>query len=677
MIGMIFIIYQGIVVPYRICFSTPANGELAVFELIQDFFFIIDIVITANTCYYEKGNIVSIRSKIVLQYLKLWFWLDLSASIPYSMLIDVDDYFDINNTPRENNINSKAPQILRILKFMRFMRILRLIRVMKLKSLLIRFEDFFMSDFFNLMLQFIKLLFVVFFISHWGACFWYFIGINEQTQYGISWLSAVKILDKPYMEQYINAIYYFITTMTTVGYGDIVPITTNEKIFSMFSMIIACGVFAYVIGSVGSVLSNKYDSEIVFKQKIMWINQYLVNKNIKKSLRTKVRRYLEHVLDNKKEKKIDEQEFLQMLNKNLKEEVIMHLNGLLLKHKTFSVINKYDEFCILLTTVMREDMLNPGDVIFHKGDLSLRTYFITSGIVSIFDYDTKLIYKELDKSNNNNFFGEVGFFSGKKRVASAETITFSSLTYISIESFKEAAYRFLQLNPEKFKIFEKDLNELRVSIRRGNFSGMYLNCYLCNDNSHLSPNCLKLRNIDEVKKLKIKDKRIKKKSDFMKHYENVVQIYSNGRVSANYIIPKTTQFYRRESTIERASFSKNTHERFFSYESDNVEEEKYEENGMELKIIEDSLNDYKSPTIRKQSFELNEENIESSSISLVGQLNINKSSSKSSSVDNDSIVIQNNIHMFSNNNSQHNNEYLILKNNMSPNRSVKLEDNKF
>lgn len=46
--------------------------------------------------------------------------------------------------------------------------------------------------------------------------------------------------------------------MTTVGYGDILPKTDNEKLYAMFSMILACGVFAYSIGSIGSLVSKQY-----------------------------------------------------------------------------------------------------------------------------------------------------------------------------------------------------------------------------------------------------------------------------------------------------------------------------------------------------------------------------------------------------------------------------------
>jgi hypothetical protein len=35
--------------------------------------------------------------------------------------------------------------------------------------------------------------------------------------------------------------------MITVGYGDIVPVNTSEKLFTMAVMMLACGVFAYTV----------------------------------------------------------------------------------------------------------------------------------------------------------------------------------------------------------------------------------------------------------------------------------------------------------------------------------------------------------------------------------------------------------------------------------------------
>ena len=52
------------------------------------------------------------------------------------------------------------------------------------------------------------------------------------------------------------AVSWSFTTITTVGYGDVYPITANEKIFGTACMIVACGIFAFIVGSIGSILDR-------------------------------------------------------------------------------------------------------------------------------------------------------------------------------------------------------------------------------------------------------------------------------------------------------------------------------------------------------------------------------------------------------------------------------------
>ena len=44
--------------------------------------------------------------------------------------------------------------------------------------------------------------------------------------------------------------------MITVGFGDIYPVNEDEKLFTIFAMLLACGVFAYTMNTMGSVLSS-------------------------------------------------------------------------------------------------------------------------------------------------------------------------------------------------------------------------------------------------------------------------------------------------------------------------------------------------------------------------------------------------------------------------------------
>lgn len=43
----------------------------------------------------------------------------------------------------------------------------------------------------------------------------------------------------------------FILIRITVGYGDIVPVNTNEMILCILTMLIACGVFGYSLNIIG------------------------------------------------------------------------------------------------------------------------------------------------------------------------------------------------------------------------------------------------------------------------------------------------------------------------------------------------------------------------------------------------------------------------------------------
>ncbi len=62
-----------------------------------------------------------------------------------------------------------------------------------------------------------------------------------------NWIKKYNNPDQSIESIYIDSIYWAVTTMITVGYGDIVPVNTSEKLFTMAVMMLACGVFAYTV----------------------------------------------------------------------------------------------------------------------------------------------------------------------------------------------------------------------------------------------------------------------------------------------------------------------------------------------------------------------------------------------------------------------------------------------
>ena len=129
-----------------------------------------------------------------------------------------------------------------------------------------------MSDLLNAFLGFFKIVSVIMFIAHWTGCIFYAIGSSEMAVHENCWIKSAGLEDKTIKERYIISLYWAFTTMTTVGYGDVSPITMYEKFFAMISMLVACGVFAYVVGSIENLARKSNNLESDFKEKILHVN---------------------------------------------------------------------------------------------------------------------------------------------------------------------------------------------------------------------------------------------------------------------------------------------------------------------------------------------------------------------------------------------------------------------
>jgi hyperpolarization activated cyclic nucleotide-gated potassium channel 2 len=182
------------------------------------------------------------------------------------------------------------------------------------------------------------------------------------------WLRNSSLEDSEVSDQYIASLYWAFETMTTVGYGDIYPITNIEKIFTMFSMLVSCGVFAYVVGSIETIVKRSNTIEYIFKERILHVNQYLIHQNIPKYLRISVRRYLEQMQAHRKKEKLSQNEVLSMLNKNLQDEVLIQIVGGILRQKKIFVELFDDRLFSEVIFMLEQKMFLMDDHIFEEGD---------------------------------------------------------------------------------------------------------------------------------------------------------------------------------------------------------------------------------------------------------------------------------------------------------------------
>ena len=111
--------------------------------------------------------------------------------------------------------------------------------------------------------DFIKLQISVILLTHLMACIWIIIGTNEGgwvdefirvQKISTGDLTLVKYDYK--IDLFINAFYFILTTITTVGYGDINGNTTTELLFSMCVEFVGLTFFSFLTGTISVMFSG-------------------------------------------------------------------------------------------------------------------------------------------------------------------------------------------------------------------------------------------------------------------------------------------------------------------------------------------------------------------------------------------------------------------------------------
>lgn len=96
---------------------------------------------------------------------------------------------------------------------------------------------------------------VTLFLVHCAGCLYYLLA-DRYPHEGKTWIGAMNpnFRETSLWVRYISAIYWSITTMTTVGYGDLHANNTLEMIFIIFYMLFNLSLTAYLIGNMTNLV---------------------------------------------------------------------------------------------------------------------------------------------------------------------------------------------------------------------------------------------------------------------------------------------------------------------------------------------------------------------------------------------------------------------------------------
>ncbi|GMH74967.1 hypothetical protein TL16_g06612 [Triparma laevis f. inornata] len=443
-----------IAVPYRLYVVTWEHGspltdnfgEAIYMDYLFDVFSITNIILNmrffAITEINEKGSIINIVDKDAIweEYaLSGRLFMDVVIAMPYDLL----------------GFGFGAWNVCRVPKLMMAFRIPYLIT--RLKGHLDRHGVHISLD----AILAVNLTVATIVFTHWTSCCWGMLEENVGEDQG----------------KFVASVYWSLTTMTTVGFGDITPSTVDGRWYTISMMILGSCFTAGVIANITAMAHKIVISEDNAQHVTTCVEKYMLEKDIPWELRERCQRYFRMLGT------------LHNENKALTELVPPAFLPAIAKHNYLEVIGESSvfkdcngNFALMqgIAMMLKEQIVVQGDWVIKDIPTNDQWYHVKEGLVHI-----KTLKKgelvEVVKSNSKNpkaikCFGEFSLFFPDRKyfhahamancvLASLKPSAFAQLEPIYTKEFKlmrEAVAAMVNVEKDRGPI---KVNELRTTRR--------------------------------------------------------------------------------------------------------------------------------------------------------------------------------------------------------------------
>uniref|UniRef100_A0A3Q3B3A2 Voltage-gated delayed rectifier potassium channel KCNH4 n=1 Tax=Kryptolebias marmoratus TaxID=37003 RepID=A0A3Q3B3A2_KRYMA len=441
--------YVAVTVPYNVSFwphddSVTAERSTIVSDILVEVLFIIDIILNFCTTYVSKSGQVMYEShSICIHYVTTWFFVDLVAALPFDLLY----VFNITVT-----------SMVHLLKTVRLLRFIRLLH---------KLDRY--SQYSAIVLTLLMCMFAL--VAHWMACIWYLIGHQEletSTKWKVGWLHELgRRLDTPYINNtvggptvrssYIAALYFTLSSLTSVGFGNVSANTDGEKIFSICIMLVGAMMHAVVFGNVTAIIQRMYSRRSLYHTRMSDLKDFIRVHRLPQQLKQRMLEYFQTTWS--VNNGIDANELLHDFPDELRADIGMHLNKDILQ---LPVFNGASRGCLRsLSLHIKTSFCVPGEYLIRQGDALHANYFVCSGSLEVLKDGMVLAILGKGDLIGSDLPGTDHVI---KTNADVKALTYCDLQYISLRGLREV----LELYPEYANVFATDIhNNLTYNLRKG------------------------------------------------------------------------------------------------------------------------------------------------------------------------------------------------------------------
>jgi voltage-gated potassium channel len=377
-----------ITVPIQLVLGYASDAPLVIVDWLITLVFGIDMLVRLSrpSLLHTPHH----TQPLTRHYLRRWFLVDLVAALPWSWLFSIP--------------------LLQLLRFAKLPRIAQFLYHQ-------RHGELHYNPFFRL----VRFVFWFGLTAHWLACGW--LALRSPAP------------DMPEMSQYLHALYWCVTTLTTVGYGDVIPTTDAQKVYTMVVMVLGVGVYGYVIGNVATLLANIDLAKAHYISTMERLSTFMRYRNIPLPLQRRVYDYYTYLWENRLG--YDESNVLDELPLSLRTEVSLVLRRDFIARVPFLQGASHD-LVRDLALELRPVVYTPGDYIVHAGEIGHHMYFISRGTVEVIAADGHTIYGTL---KDGDFFGEIALLFSQSRTASIRALDYCDLYSLDKDTFEQVLSR--------------------------------------------------------------------------------------------------------------------------------------------------------------------------------------------------------------------------------------------
>ncbi|KAG8055625.1 hypothetical protein GUJ93_ZPchr0001g31662 [Zizania palustris] len=383
---IVLVLYSAWASPFALSMERAASPALVVAGLVVDVFFAVDIFLSFFVAYRDASThlLVTDRRKIAARYVTgPCFAMDVLSTIPLQTIFRL--------------VNGKGDGLCGFLNLLRLWRLRRVNELFASLEKDIRFR--------YLWTRLIKLLCVTLFALHFASCIYLWMAFHYKIK-ELTWIGSQihDFEDRSVWVCYVCAVYWSITTLTTVGYGDLHAANTGEMLFTIVFMLFNMGLTSYIIGNITNLVVHEAANTFKMRDMVQRVSVFGSTNKLPEATREQMMASVQLRFNTEE---VQQQKMLSELPKAVRSGIALHLfKGTVESCYLFQGISS--RLISQLVAEVKAELFPPNTDIVLENESSTDCYIIVSGEVDALTTHEDGAQKHVMRIGPRGMAGEIG-----------------------------------------------------------------------------------------------------------------------------------------------------------------------------------------------------------------------------------------------------------------------------